>query len=124
MENEFITWMDRYFLEFPGEVQPDEDREEDKIFQKLGYQHEAKLVQRFTQQGHEVVEIQNGRDSCERTTSAISEGGEIVYQAALRNGQFTGFSDFLVRVTRPSKLGNHSYEVWTPNSPAEPNRTL
>ena len=23
IENEFITWMDRYYLEFPGEVQPD-----------------------------------------------------------------------------------------------------
>ena len=39
IENEFITWMDRYYLEFPGEVQPDEDREEDQIFQKLGYQY-------------------------------------------------------------------------------------
>ena len=59
-ENEFIPWMDRYYLEFPAEVQRDEDREEDKIFQKLGYQHEMQLLQRFAQERREVVEIQPG----------------------------------------------------------------
>ncbi len=67
-ENEFIPWMDRYYLEFPGEVQPDEDREEDKIFQKLGYQHEIKLLQCFAEERREVVEIQPGKNSLERTT--------------------------------------------------------
>jgi uncharacterized protein len=111
-ENEFITWMDRYYLEFPGEVQPDEDREEDQIFQRLGYQHEANLLQRFLEERREIVEVQREKNSLEQTRRAISQGAEIVYQAALRDGQFAGFSDFLVRVNRPSKLGSHSYEIW------------
>jgi hypothetical protein len=47
-------------VEIPGEVQPDEASEEDQVFQKFGYQHEANLLQRFQEKGREVVEIQTG----------------------------------------------------------------
>ena len=40
MENGFVTWMDRYYLEFPNQVQPDEITEEVEVIQKKGLDHD------------------------------------------------------------------------------------
>ena len=45
------------------------------------------------------------------TRSALQAGPAWIYQAALANGSWSGYADFLQRVPRPSKLGDFSYEV-------------
>lgn len=46
-----------------------------------------------------------------KTREAMASGAKVIYQAAFFDGQWFGRSDFLVRVERPSKLGDYSYEV-------------
>ncbi|MGA1369882.1 MAG: TM0106 family RecB-like putative nuclease, partial [Blastocatellia bacterium] len=46
-----------------------------------------------------------------RGGAALAAGPDVVYQGALRSGNWGGWSDFLERVERPSDLGAFSYEV-------------
>ena len=46
-----------------------------------------------------------------RTLEAMRAGVEVIYQGALRTGRLAGYTDFLRRVSRPSALGDYSYEV-------------
>src|SRR5690606_22246697 len=45
------------------------------------------------------------------TEQAMREGAEVIYQATFLRGQLRGHADFLLRVERPSALGEFSYEV-------------
>ena len=47
----------------------------------------------------------------EATRQAMSDGHDIIFQAALLSGSLFGRADFLRRVDRPSGLGAWSYEV-------------
>ncbi|MGM0560022.1 MAG: TM0106 family RecB-like putative nuclease [Pseudomonadota bacterium] len=45
------------------------------------------------------------------TMQAMREGVNVIAQGALQQGRWRGRSDFLLRVDKPSSLGNWSYEV-------------
>src|SRR5438045_1752603 len=106
MENEFITWMDRYHLEFPGEILPNDDGDHQlQIFQRLGEQYEARLLQQFRDTKKELIEIERGESAAQRTIEAMLGGADVVYQAALQHERFAGYSDFLIRKEGTSKLG-------------------
>lgn len=45
------------------------------------------------------------------TLKAMKEGKQLIIQAVLKNNDFMGIADLLVRVNKPSSLGNYSYEV-------------
>ena len=36
----YASWLDRYYVENPGAITPDEDTEEDKLLQRTGDEHE------------------------------------------------------------------------------------
>ncbi|MBZ0266833.1 TM0106 family RecB-like putative nuclease, partial [bacterium] len=113
-DNPYVTWMDRLHLEQPGRVTPDEDPEELKIIGNLGMEHERAFLARLRAGGRSIEEIPEG-DMDERaraTEAALRSGVEVVYQGALASGPFAGLADFLVRVEKPSDLGDFSYEVW------------
>jgi hypothetical protein len=44
MESDFITWMDRYHREHPGELTPDETDESLMILAKKGIEHEKAFL--------------------------------------------------------------------------------
>src|SRR5881396_3014446 len=111
MENEFITWMDRFYLEFPAEVAPDEKPEEMDILIRRGLQHEESVLRGFNEASGSVFQVSEGDDRYQDTIHAMRAGHQIIYQAALQRDVFAGYADFLVRVERPSELGNHSYEA-------------
>lgn len=111
MESEYASWMDRFYLEFPGSVQPDQDSQEDLILQAQGAKHERALLQELGNAGHEVVNLKDINES-NATLEAMKSGREIIYQAGLSLVNFAGFADFLVRVAEPSVFGHYSYEVW------------
>ena len=115
MESRFITWMDRYYLEFPDKVNPDEADEFLKILQKKGNEHEDEFLEKLKKED-KVTEIPRNDNSIKDTNSAISEGKEVIYQAHLKmekdNIQFAGYADFLFRVEGRSKLGEYHYEPW------------
>ena len=43
----FASWMDRYHLENPGEVSPDEQTDDQKLIAQTGNQHERAVLQEF-----------------------------------------------------------------------------
>src|SRR5262245_42518469 len=88
MENEFITWMDRYYLEFPGEIEPDDDDGGKQIFQSMGAQHEGRLFEKLRNDRKDIVEISRNESPADRTLEAMSRGAEVIYQAALERDNF------------------------------------
>ena len=107
----FASWMDRFHLERPGVVKPDPDGEEDKIIAGMGLAHEAAHVATLRATKPRVVEIERSDGAFDRTVAAIKAGPDVVFQAALRLGDFAGYADFLERVDGPSALGDFHYEI-------------
>jgi predicted RecB family nuclease len=92
---------------------PGEDTEDAALLQKQGDAHEAAHLERLKTEGKSVVEIERGslaQDS-EATRVALAGGAEVVFQGAFLSGSWGGWSDFLMKVERPSALGQFSYEV-------------
>jgi len=112
MGSEFVTWMDRFYKECPGEIEPDQDTEEDKIIQDKGLEHERAFLGRLAAQGRRLCDLSGERDHVDSTLAAMRRGEEIIYQGYLECDEFAGYPDFLVRVETPSNLGAWSYEPW------------
>lgn len=49
--------------------------------------------------------------SLTKTREAMERGVDVIYQASLRNGNWQGRADFLIKVDKPSRFGAWSYEV-------------
>ncbi len=99
-----------------GEIQkPFFDDPGVELLQKLGLQHEQAYLRYLTDDlGLQVVHIPSDvawAEAVSRTISAIRDGADAVYQATFQDGIWRGRSDFLIRVDRPSALGDFSYEV-------------
>src|ERR1051325_598215 len=93
----FVSWMDRYYLENPGAITPDELTEDEKLIAQTGDQHERTVLNEFKLSNPNLVEIPTGDHVVVRTTtlSAIKAMAPIIYQAALESEPFAGFADFL-----------------------------
>jgi len=104
----FASWMDRYYLENPGAVTPDEATEDEALIAQTGEAHEQTVLEDFRASGTTVREISkdNSDMAREHTLAAINAKAPIIYQAALASGRFAGFADFLLL----DDFG--SYQVW------------
>src|SRR5512145_2000832 len=108
LSSPFASWMDRYYLEYPDAVTPDETSAEDKLIAETGQAHERTVLADLKAATVGMIEIQ-GRslvEACEQTRTAIRSQACIIYQAALQSGQFAGYADFLML----DQSGR--YEVW------------
>ena len=107
------TSLDLRFLR--GEkLTPSESDEVAILLQEKGDEHERAYVDRLRADGRTVVTIEHGADlvaAVAETVKALHEGPDVVYQAALLTGVWSGYADFLERVPQPSRLGDHSYEI-------------
>jgi uncharacterized protein len=112
MRSEFITWMDRFERECPGEAEPDQVSEEDQIVQKKGLEHEQAFVDTLAASGRCVTNLSGCGAQDGPTLAAMRRGDDIIYQGHLASDGFAGYPDFLVRIERPSALGGWSYEPW------------
>jgi predicted RecB family nuclease len=103
----FASWMDRFELEFPGTFQQDEATDDQKLIMETGTRHETEVLHEL-QNSRRVVEIPRGSfaGAIDQTLDAIARREPIIYQAALRDGSFEGYADFLLL----DDAGN--YEVW------------
>lgn len=103
----FASWMDRYYLEYPDVITPDEQTEDEKLIAQTGIDHERMVLEEL-KCVHEVVEVDNkdAAGASAMTLHAIESRASIIYQAALKCMPFAGFADFL--------LLNDSgeYQVW------------
>lgn len=104
----FASWMDRYHLEHPDSVEPDERTEDGELIAKTGAQHERAVLEEFRRSGAGLVEIPT-RDFARalvQTKSAVAAKTPVIYQAAFEEGDFSGFADFVLLDP------NGDYQVW------------
>lgn len=106
------TVLDIRQLDDPVELAPDD--EQAKLLQEKGIEHELAYLERLRCEGLSVIEIDGDggiEEKAERTRAALREGADVIYQGAFLEGPWQGYSDFLLKVDRPSDLGDYSYEV-------------
>src|SRR5438552_12504391 len=108
MASPFASWLDRYHLENPGAIKPDEQTEEEKLLSRTGDEHEQSILTGYKTSSCRVLEISKDDFAAAHTATlmAIKDKAAIIYQAALRNGVFAGFADFLIL------NGSRKYQVW------------
>ncbi|MFZ4604120.1 MAG: TM0106 family RecB-like putative nuclease, partial [Caulobacterales bacterium] len=107
------TFLDLRQLLDPAPRPPDDDMA--KLLQDKGIEHERAYLERLRSEGRRVVEITAEGGLVERvarTTAAMRDGAEVIYQGALLTRPWHGYSDFLLRVDGvTSDLGNWAYDV-------------
>jgi len=94
----FASWMDRYYLENRELVVPDAETEDQQLVARTGDEHEQTVLAELEASGQPIVKIER-KDfaaAIANTKSAIAGRATIVYQAALENDRFAGYSDFLI----------------------------
>ena len=82
-----------------------------KLLQKKGYEHEANYLEILRKDGLSVIEIPKDRTLAERATmtrDAMRSGAQIIYQAVFFQEPWRGDSDFLIKCSTPSNLGQYS----------------
>jgi predicted RecB family nuclease len=114
----YILWLDK--LSETQDLKRVEDDAGTQLTQKKGNEHELNYLNRLELEGHLVAKIPSRADltseearlvAREATIDVLRQGAPYVYQPYLYTAPFQGFADFFIRVDRPSKLGNFSYEV-------------
>ena len=95
-------------------AQQDKDDPLDAVLANKGYKHEEELYQSLKNDYPKVAQIDTSdkKRAIKKTEEFIKEGFDVIYQGALTNNHFFGFTDFLIKVPGQSKFGNYSYEVW------------
>lgn len=111
---EHATRMDLAYLQ--GEnLKPAASSDQAALLQRLGEEHEQAYLRQLESEGRKIVRIERENiselEAIEATRSALEEGAEIIYQAALYEDMWGGYADFLERVPAPSELGDYSYEA-------------
>lgn len=90
------------------------DDEVTVLLQEKGIEHERAFLERLKAEGKSVIEIPGNVSLAEQvaaTRDALAQGPDVIYQGAFSDGTWHGYSDFLLKVDTPSRLGAFSYEV-------------
>jgi predicted RecB family nuclease len=109
-----ITTLD--LLAIDGQASASAPDEALELIFKLGLAHEADYLQELRDRGLSVKEIESSHGSSRTlrendTLEAMRAGFDVVYQATFYDGAWGGQADFLLRVDRPSLLGDFSYDI-------------
>jgi uncharacterized protein len=102
-----------------GEIaRPERDDPMLDMLSRRGLEHESRYLDGFRGRGLKIVEfpfpegtIANLKKAHAETVAAMQTGANIIYQGTFFDGRWRCHPDFLIRVDRPSKLGDYSYEV-------------
>src|SRR5690606_17844849 len=84
------------------------------MLRERGIEFEENHLQEIKDKGKTVSEICKDDPYAEKhTIDSMKAGLDVIYQARLKeDGKWSGWADFLVKVPKPSNLGEWSYEVW------------
>lgn len=77
------------------------------ILQERGREFEAEYLKFLHESGCTISEP----NSVESTLTAMKEGFDVIYQGSFQSDGWFGRTDFLIKVMKPSSLGEWSYEV-------------
>src|SRR5438445_7277599 len=102
-----------------GEIaRPERDDPMLDMLSRRGLEHEGKHLAEFRAKGLKIVEFGfpqgTTADLIEAHMDTVGQmklGADIIYQGTFFDGRWRCHPDFLIRVDRPSKLGDYSYEV-------------
>src|SRR5438094_6786221 len=99
-------------------VRPEREDPELELMARHGTAHEQAHLGGYARANKPVAIIETRSATLEAYTEARDEtleamraGYDVIYQAALFDGRWLGYADFLEKVETPSDLGAHSYEV-------------
>jgi uncharacterized protein len=99
-------------------VRPEREDPELELMARHGTAHEQAHLDGYARANKSVAIIETRSATLEAYTKARDEtleamraGYDVIYQAALFDGRWLGYADFLEKVDAPSDLGGHSYEV-------------
>ncbi len=98
-------------------AKPEVTGDELELIFGLGIAHEEDYLASLVAAGRSVTAISTEfdllgrREAEQQTLEAMQSGVDVVYQGAFFDGAWGGQADFLLRVDRPSNLGDWSYEV-------------
>jgi uncharacterized protein len=83
------------------------------MLRERGIKFEEAYLQQLEAEGKVIVKIsQQSSNPVKETEEAMKNGVDVIYQARLvEEGAWGGWSDFVLKVDKPSNLGNWSYEV-------------
>jgi uncharacterized protein len=103
-------------LHISGQVADPESQDDDylEVLKAKGVEHERRYLETLRGEGRSVREIARVASldaMAEATRQAMRDGVDLIYQGALVSRPWHGYSDFLLKVDTPSKLGSYSYEV-------------
>lgn len=108
-----LTHLDMVNLETP--LPKAVDSEEMVLIQDKGFAHEARYWEHLKSTQSDAVDLTAAGTTDDQkfaaTVQALTGGAQVVFQATLLEDPWVGHADFLVRVDRPSRLGDFSYEV-------------
>ncbi|MFC1642096.1 TM0106 family RecB-like putative nuclease [Myxococcota bacterium] len=98
---------------------PGQNELERRLLEQRGAEHEKRVLEHYRAAGQKTITISHrprstASDLAEaaRATEAAMEGGaDVIHQGILFDGRWVGRPDFLVRRSRRSRFGEHSYEV-------------
>ena len=113
LECEHLTWLD---LEATHQRLTAESKRADaaKLVARKGREHERRYLEGLRAEGNGLVEIPDAApaDAIEATLQAMRSGAEVIHQAALRDGLWRGYADFLERLDGvATDLGEFGYEA-------------
>ena len=97
------------------EISKSEEKVNDKLWKKMGIEHEKKNYQLLKKKYKKSITIQSDLDEKKRfdeTIKAMESGFDLIYHAYLVDGDLRGEADFLIKCNTPSKFGTYSYEVY------------
>ena len=113
----YVSWLHHHNQVVPAaqKVLKAEDPQR-ALLGKKGEEFEAQHLGKLKSPGKsKIVEIDRTLsfdDAHQATIAAMKKGADIIYQAALKHGEFAGYADFLQKVTgKKSSLGDYCYEV-------------
>lgn len=82
------------------------------VLRERGIDFENSFLIELEAKGLSIVNIDPEEPNArQKTIDAMHKGVDYIYQARLSNEKWQGWADFLIKVDKPSKLGNWSYEV-------------
>ena len=82
IEPSFSSWMDRYDFEIPDKRQSDHEDSQGKLVMDAGNRQGENFLHQLRGVGTDLSEIEQGKDTSQKTSEAIASNRELNFQAA------------------------------------------
>ena len=81
------------------------------LLRQKGEEHERAYLKHLANRGLSIKAFSDDGPTTEDTLVAMQQGHDVIFQATLDQGRWTGRADFLIKTSGSSALGDYHYEV-------------